>query len=170
MANNLLLCAVNNIVDYAWEHGRRTFKDNKPYVECKYCGHLVKGINRLKYHLAQQKGIVKVCALVPQSISDGFRANFEEDPIRGNMRLKVHQNRVPPVEIIFPILQGNSSEPRSSESLETVIQSVENRQKEVDSGKELGKKRKRDAGESNWNANYGVCTCLLLKSGPCMNY
>lgn len=97
---NLCIYAVGkNQVDYAWEHGKQIINDdNKCYVKCNYCGHLVKGITRLKYHLGKVKGIIKVCTLVPKAVSDGFRDNFEEDPDLKILRLKKIQNRVPPVQ------------------------------------------------------------------------
>lgn len=84
-------------MDYAWEHGKKFFKGDKPYVMCNYCSHVVQGVTRLKYHLANVKGIVKVCDEVPQSVKKGFRDNFTEDPRNPNVLiLKENQNRVPP--------------------------------------------------------------------------
>lgn len=69
---------------------------------------MVQGITRLKYHLANIKGIVKVCPSVPYAVSQGFRANFENDPAGGIMKLKVEQKWVPLVE------DGHGEDVRSS--------------------------------------------------------
>ena len=98
----IFYCAVNKEVDYAWQHGKAIERINssKPYVECIYCGHVVQGITRLKYHLAKVKGIIKVCEKVPEVVFEGFRENFHPKP--GNpevLILKVEQIRVPQVPV-----------------------------------------------------------------------
>ncbi|KAL8105934.1 hypothetical protein AgCh_029666 [Apium graveolens] len=95
-SEELIDCLVNNReVDYAWDHGTKQEKGTRTYAVCNYCSHPVSGITRLKYHLANVKGIIKICQRVPPAVKEGFRDNFIADPNDPTLLILKNQNRVP---------------------------------------------------------------------------
>ncbi|KAK1362834.1 hypothetical protein POM88_038396 [Heracleum sosnowskyi] len=118
-------------MDFAWEHGKKIVKGKRAYAVCNYCSHTVQGVARLKYHLANVKGIIKVCKKVPQPVKEGFRENFCEHPSNPKLLiLKDKQNRVPvPDQEDRHGDDANSSpeRPRPSKSVKTGFQRLEER-------------------------------------------
>lgn len=91
--------------DYAWKHAITIFRDGNKYITCKYCYHEMCNcsITKMKMHLAGVAGFGKVCTKVPQAVREGFKENFEEDPLLKVQRLKDRRRQkmvpAPPVSL-----------------------------------------------------------------------
>lgn len=59
------------------DHGE-VLERNKSRIKCSYCGKVVSGSSRLKYHLAGIRGDVVPCELVPENVRVGFKTQILE--------------------------------------------------------------------------------------------
>ncbi|XP_061369965.1 uncharacterized protein LOC133312734 [Gastrolobium bilobum] len=66
--------------DPSWGHCRQVIEDGKAVIICQHCNKVIRGggINRLKNHLAGEKGQVEPCKKVPAEVRDEMKKSVDE--------------------------------------------------------------------------------------------
>ena len=81
--------ATNEVSANVHDHGKAV-DEQKKKAQCNYCGKVVSGFTRLKYHLAGKRGDVSACGEVPANVKELVKEKMLEFK-RGNIRKEVNK-------------------------------------------------------------------------------
>ena len=69
--------ATNDVSANVHDHGKAV-DEQKKKAQCNYCGKVVSGFTRLKYHLAGKRGDVSACGEVPANVKELMKEKIHE--------------------------------------------------------------------------------------------
>ncbi|RVW59756.1 hypothetical protein CK203_096375 [Vitis vinifera] len=69
--------ATNEVSANVHDHGK-AIDEQKKKAQCNYCGKVVSGFTRLKYHLAGKRGDVSACGEVPANVKELMKEKIHE--------------------------------------------------------------------------------------------